>query len=162
MLAEIVGAMRRNHALEHATVAVLMSRRGPTLRVVGRATGDGFSLYGNVQERELAEAAAEALARLQRGEAQLAVTPLCGTNLAMAGTLAGIASLLAMGSGDRWERLPNVLLGALLAVMAAQPLGRWVQQHLTTSPDLSGVRIVGIRRGGSGRGRYFKVETASR
>lgn len=162
MRGEIIGAVRRNHALEHATVAVLMSRRGPTLRLVGRAAPDGFYLYGNVPEAELAEAAAEALERLQRGEAQLAVTPLCGTNLAVAGTLAGLASLLAMGSGDRWQRLPNVLLGTLLAVVAAQPLGRWVQQHLTTSPDLSGTRIVGIRRGGSGRRRSFKVETASR
>ena len=48
----------------------------------------------------------------------------------------------------------------LLSTAAAQPLGRWAQQHLTTSPDVSQTRILRVRAGGHGRGRYLKVETS--
>ena len=48
MLAKLIGSVRRNHALEHATIAVLASKMGRELRVVGRATRSGFYLYGNL------------------------------------------------------------------------------------------------------------------
>ena len=160
MLNRMIGSMRRNHALEHATVSVLLSRLGPNIRLVGRAVTSGFYIYGNVPAQELEAAAAEALVRMQRGEKQLAVSPLCGTNLAVAGTLAGIAALLTVGSGNRWERMPNVLMSAMLAVLAGQPLGRLAQKHLTTDAGLADTHIVGFRHGGRGGRRYSKVETA--
>jgi hypothetical protein len=67
----------------------------------------------------------------------LAVSPLCGTNLAVAGVLAGLASTVSAGNRSRWERLPGVLLASMLAVLAAQPVGRWLQKYVTTSPDLA-------------------------
>ncbi len=161
MIGRIVGSVRRNHALEHATVSVLLSRLGPNVRLVGRAVSDGFYIYTSTLKADQLESAAdEALDRMQRGESHLAVSPLCGTNLAVGGSLAGLAALMAVGSGDRWERMPNVLTAAMLAVMAGQPLGRLAQKYLTTSPDLKRTRITGIREGGSGRGRYIKVETS--
>ena len=160
MLGRIVESVRRNHALEHATVSVLLSRLGPNVRLVGRAVSDGFYIYGNVRQDQLESAADEALERMQRGESHLAVSPLCGTNLAMGGTLAGLAALITVGSGDRWERMPNVLTATMLAVLAAQPLGRLAQKYLTTSPDLDDANILSVRQGGSGRRRYLKVETA--
>ena len=162
MLDRLARAIRRNHGLEHATVAVLLSRRGPTLRLVGQAAPDGFYVYGgDVGEAELLSAADEALTRLQRGESSLAVSPLCGTNLAVGGVLAGLSTFAIAGGGDgRWNRLPNALALSLLSIVAAQPLGRWLQQHVTTSPDMSETRIVGVRSGGRGRGRYLKLETA--
>jgi hypothetical protein len=162
MLRKTIESVRRNHALEHATVAILMGRLGPGVRMVGRATSNGFYIYGDVPTDRLEESAAEGLARLKRGEAGLAVSPLCGTNLAVAGLLAGASSLLALGNRSRLERLPNVLLSAMLAVLAAQPLGRLVQRHITTSPDLADMEIVGIRQGEHGAARYHKVETRQR
>ena len=159
MLGKLIGSVRRNHALEHATVSILMGRLGPGTRMVGRATRSGFYIYGDVPTERVQESAAEGLARLKQGEANLAVSPLCGTNLAVAGLLAGASSLLALGNRGRLERLPNVLLSAMIAVLAAQPLGRSVQRHITTSPDLSDVEIVGIRSGSHGAARYHKVET---
>jgi hypothetical protein len=47
-------------------------------------------------------------------------------------------------------------------VLAAQPLGRWVQKHVTTSPDLRDVEIVGVHGSERRRGSYYKVETARR
>ena len=40
MLRGWIDAIRRNHALEHATVAVLLARHGP-MRLAGRASADG-------------------------------------------------------------------------------------------------------------------------
>ncbi len=160
MLGRLVGATRRNHALEHATIAVLLGKLGPSLRLIGRATRDGFYVYGDVPSDVLTAAAAEALVRLKGGESHLAVSPLCGTNLAVSGILAGVSSVVAMGPQDRREeRLPNVLLAAMVAVLAAQPIGRLIQKHLTTSPDLAQMRIRGVRKGDNGLGRFHKVDT---
>ena len=159
MLGSLIGSVRRNHALEHATIAVLANRLGRDARLVGRATRSGFYLYGDMQPEQVRDSAIEALQRLRRGESHLAVSPMCGTNLAVAGILAGVSSLLALGSRSRIERVPNVLLASMLAVLAAQPLGRLVQKHVTTDPDLSDTELVSIREGGRGAGRYHKVET---
>ena len=145
MLKRVINAVRRNHALEHATISILLSRHGPHMRILGRAAPDGFYIYGDIPTERLREFAQEGLTRLQRGESHLAVSPLCGTNLAVAGVLAGVASLFAMGGH---------------AVIAAQPLGRLVQKHLTTSPELDGVRIVSVDTMGKRFSRLHKVRTA--
>ena len=159
MLGKLIGSVRRNHALEHATIAVLAGRLGNDVRIVGRATRNGFYLYGDMEADRVRESTIEALHRLRRGEAHLAISPMCGTNLAVAGLLAGVSSLLALGNRSRLERLPNVLLASMSAVLVAQPLGRLVQKHVTTSPDLSDTELVGVRQGGRGPGRFHKVET---
>lgn len=160
MLKRVINAVRRNHALEHATISILLSRHGPHIRVLGRAAPDGFYVYGDIPTEALREFAQEGLARLQRGESHLAVSPLCGTNLAVAGLLAGLASLFARGGRSRLEGLPGALMGAMVAVLAAQPLGRLVQKHVTTSPELDGVRIVSVEPVGSRFPRLHKVRTA--
>jgi hypothetical protein len=162
MLLRMIAAVRRNHALEHATVSILLGRTGQNMRLVGRASPDGFYIYGNVPAQKIGECAAEGLARLKQGESQLAVSPLCGTNLAVAGVLAGVASLLAAGNRRRFDRLPNVLAAAVLAVVGAQPLGRLVQKHVTTSSDLDGLEIVGVTPAGKGLIPLHKVKTVYR
>ena len=159
MLGRIIGTVRRNHALEHATIAVLANRLGHDIRLVGRATYNGFYLYGDLQEDQIRDCTNEALQRLRHGEAYLAVSPMCGTNLAVAGMLAGLSSMVALGSRNRLARTPNVLLASMLAVLAAQPIGRYVQQYFTTDADLSDTEVLGIRTGGRGPGRFHKVET---
>ena len=159
MLGEIIGSIRRNHALEHATISVLAGKMGRDARLVGRATRNGFYLYGDMPADRVSDSAAEALQRLRRGEAHLAISPMCGTNLAVAGILAGLASLLALGNRSRIERTPNVLLASMLAVLVAQPLGRLAQKHVTTDPDLSDTEVVSVLQGGRGPARFHKVET---
>ena len=159
---DILANVRRNHALEHATIAILLGKVGPNTRLVGRATGDGFYIYGKVPTDKIHESAAEALARLKKGESQLAVSPLCGTNLAVAGVLAGLASLLALGNRSRWERVPNVLMAAVVAVVGAQPLGRVVQRYVTTSADVQGLDIVDVTAAARGLVPLHKVKTAFR
>jgi hypothetical protein len=159
MLKRVINSVRRNHALEHATISILLSRHGP-VRVVGRAVPDGFYIYGDIPTDRLRELADEALARLQRGEAYLAVSPLCGTNIAVAGVLAGVGSYLALGA-KRGGGVSAAIVAAVVAIIAAQPLGRLIQKHYTTSPDLDGVRIVSVRPMRQTLFRGHKVRTAA-
>jgi hypothetical protein len=144
MLGRWIDAVRRNHALEHATVAVFLARHGPT-RMAGRASGDGFFILGDVDERELQASAEQALRLLQAGQSGLAVSPLCGTNIAVAALLAAGTATTVLATGPRHSRFGSALVASMLAVIAAQPLGRSVQRHITTRPDLDDVELTGTR-----------------
>jgi hypothetical protein len=157
---DFIQNVRRNHALEHATVSMLLGRLGPSVRLIGRATGDGYYIYGDVPSDLLAQCAQEGLARLKRGEEFWAVTPLCGTNLATAGVLASLSTMAVLGNGPRKDKLGSALMAGVFAVTLAQPLGRIIQRHITTSPDLADTEIVSIES--RGNGRYYKVRTTRR
>ncbi len=148
----LIARIRRNHALEHATIHVL-TEHNPRRHLMGRTSDRGFYLFGEVKTEEVAAAVAEALARLQRGEHSLAVHPRCGTNLATAGVLAGLSSFVAMSgrSKSRLAKLPQVVLAATMAVIVAQSLGLAVQKHITTLSDMEGIIIEEITRQQRGR-----------
>jgi len=114
-----------------------------------------------VGPEDLQAAALEALLRLRRGESYLAISPLCGTNLSLTGILTGLAAFLVSRRSGRWERLPQAVLAAMLATVAAQPLGRLVQKHLTTSAQVDGLEVVGIEALDT-RLPVYKVRTAWR
>jgi len=156
-----IAAIRRNHALEHATVNIL-SQRCPDLRLVGRSNWAGFTLYGQVNTQDVEAAVSEALQRLRAGENQLAIHPHCGTNLATGIVLTGLVSQAAL-RGKRRSRLEKalyMLLGTGSALALAQPLGFKLQEHLTTSTDVAGLRVVGIRRQERGQLIMHRIETA--
>lgn len=140
--------LRQHHGLEHATVT-LLSRRLHDTSLVARSDLTGFTIFGAVDTDLLRQTVEEALARLQAGEQTLAVHPNCGTNVATAGILAGVAALLA-GSGHKrsfwWDRLPSAILAATVAILAAAPIGRWLQENVTTSCRVQGLRLAGIER----------------
>jgi hypothetical protein len=140
-------AVRQNHALEHATIHIL-SRRAPYTRIVGRSTFAGYLIYGSLATEEVASAASEALARLQQGEAHLAVHPRCGTNLAVTSIMAGTAAFGATLGRPRskLDRLPLALMAATLAAIVAQPLAHRIQEEVTTSPEVDGVYIASVTR----------------
>ncbi|MEO8458336.1 MAG: DUF6391 domain-containing protein [Chloroflexota bacterium] len=159
MLKQIINSIRRNHALEHATITLMLAQQGP-MRVVGRAGTDGFYVYANVATNKLEEFAHEALGRLQRGEASLAVSPLCGTNIAVAGILAGTASVFAVaGKRSFLDGVSRAVTASMFAIVASQPIGRLIQKNYTTSPDLEGVRIVSVEP--VGNIGLHKVRTAA-
>jgi hypothetical protein len=149
-----LGRVRRIHGLEHAAIH-LLSSRNPYLRLVGRSTPTGFYLYGAVETEKVAEAAGEALARLQNGQSDLAIHPRCGTNLAVVGILAGMSSLLASTGRSRsaLAKLPRVLLAATVAAIVSQPLAIQVQKYITTSPNPIDMRIGRITR--QERGKFL-------
>ena len=162
MIKNLVNAVRRNHALEHATITLMLAEEGP-MRVVGRAGTDGFHVYANITRDKLERFAQRALERMQAGEASLAVSPLCGTNIAVAGILAGAGSYLAIGSSRKGglDAITRAIMMGMLAVVASQPLGRLVQKNYTTSPDVEGLRIVSVEPVGGGRLGVHKVRTTA-
>jgi hypothetical protein len=146
-----ISRVRRNHALEHATMNVL-SERHRDLRLVGRASLWGFYIYGNVPTEGVLAAAQEGLRRLQAGNRRMAIHPNCGSNLAIAGILAGAGAFLALGGlskGPRgfWQRLfrlPFACTAAMLGIILAQPLGPLFQAHVTTQADVGDLRVVDV------------------
>jgi hypothetical protein len=151
---------RRNHGLEHATVTVLLEGSGYSRSLAGRSNSHGFDIVGPVSQEELEQAVAEGLRRMRAGEGSLAVSPFCGTTIAVTGMLAGIFALTAVGKNDRAKSLPNAMVGGMLAVLVGQPLGRMVQRYATTSADVAGLRVVSITRRGWGPFKGYRVETA--
>ena len=155
----LVAKIRRNHALEHATIHVL-TQHNPRQHLMGRTTARGFYILGEVEMEEVAAAVSEALVRLQRGEHSLAVHPRCGTNLATAGVLAGLFSFVAMSGRpkSRLAKLPQILLATTIAVIAAQSLGPAVQKYVTTLPEVEGVVIKEITRLQRGQAVIHRVD----
>ena len=141
----VVKCTRQNHAVEHATVH-LLTARGLSGRLVGRSDWQGFWLYGPVDSDSVTAAVREGLARLQTGQGELAIHPRCGTNLA---TTALITAAATFGSAQlpwrhRWQQVLRVG-GALAAALAVAPtMGLLAQRHLTTTADLTGVRVKSI------------------
>jgi hypothetical protein len=156
----LLDATRANHALEHATITILLGRMPRPVRMLGRSTPGGFYLHGNVPTDDLTAAVYEALERLQAGESRLAVSPLCGTNLAVAGLLAGLSSVVAFGAASRPDRWSRAVLAATGAVLLSQPVGHLIQRYITTSANLGGMRIKRILRTGRGAWTVHRVETA--
>lgn len=144
----LVRRTRRNHALEHATIH-LLSAALPGKPLAGRSTPFGFYLYGDVTQESLTAATYDALSRLKRGESRLAIHPGCGTNYLTSGTFAGLAAFTALSLGDqknRLSRLPDVLVAATLALMAAQPVGPMLQEKVTTLAEMGDLSIVSVRK----------------
>lgn len=141
--------LRRNHALEHATIH-LLSSRFPRILMVGRSDTRGFYLYGDVPTQAVEQAAIEALTRLQAGDQRLAIHPNCGTNYVTLGALAGTAAFLTLVGGkderrrDRWARLPFTVLAATAALIVGQPLALAVQRYLTTQASPGSLRLQGV------------------
>lgn len=146
---DIIGTIRRNHALEHATITVLRSK-GVHVALGGISGPNGFWLMGKVDPTTLQESAEEALSRLRAGEKKLAIQEQCGTNYVVPGLLAGLAAWLVMvfpGKGDwkdKWERLPLVMMIVTMATILAEPLGPLVQEKISTDPNPREMKITGI------------------
>lgn len=148
--------VRQHHAVEHATITILMARNPGLQLVGGRSDHRGFYVYGLVQTPALATAVQEALRRLKNGEARLAIHPNCGTNLVTTGTLAGVAALTAAAIGryrrvSVLEQIPAAVLAATGAVIASRPIGMRLQRQVTTLADVADLEMGEITRRELGR-----------
>jgi len=159
----ILSRIRRNHGLEHATLHVL-AERNPGRPMAGHSDLSGFWIIGNFSTEEIRLAVDEALARLQGGEAKLAIHPSCGTNYATAGILAGLAAGLAMfGVGKRprenFDRLPMAVMLATLALIVAQPVGLALQEKFTTSGAPGGLQVLEVQARNQGSLKVHRIVT---
>lgn len=137
--------VRRNHALEHAAITVVTERH-PAVFLRGRSNSRGFYIFGDIEAAELRSAIDEALRRLRDGQAELAIHARCGTNLAVAGILSGVAAALASQLKPRQNRFSYAVLAALGALMISPRVGTEAQRHLTTTADLADLDVGQIER----------------
>ncbi|GAC1472135.1 MAG: DUF6391 domain-containing protein [Chloroflexota bacterium] len=137
--------VRRNHALEHAAITIITERH-PTVFLQGRSNSKGFYVFGEVDTQELRSAIQEAVRRLGAGEAELAIHPRCGTNLAVAGVLSGLAAAAASGLKPRQNRFTYAILASLVSLVVAPQIGTEAQRYLTTRADLGDMAIDSIER----------------
>lgn len=134
--------LRRNHALEHATIVVMMERdRGRKFN--GFSDDDGFFVQGVRSTDEVDSAAREALQRLRAGEKGLAVHRNCGTTIVAANLLAAVFFLGAVGLGIfmEWPLYLMILGGIALSLLLRVPLSLLLQRFVTTDADLSNAEV---------------------
>ena len=156
----LIRRLRQHHAIEHATVAVLFERRG-RCKVFGLSDFGGFTLSGPFAADDVQAAAAEAIARLQSGQANLAVTDLCGTTLVTTAALAAIGALAGAGN-RRVANLPRAITFAVAGVALAPAAGRWLQRSLTTDASVEGLAVGGVSElGGSPARRRLRVHVTA-
>ena len=139
--------IRRNHALEHATMQVLAPKY-PRRPMGGHSNPFGFIILGDVDTADLADAAVEALERLRAGESELAIHPGCGTNYATSGLLAGSVAWYGLGGQGKWTkklwRIPFILPLVVLIWQLSKPLGPALQAKVTTEAEMGNMKILSV------------------
>jgi hypothetical protein len=140
-----ISKIRKHHAIEHASLSIIHAKNS-SLHLAGYSDALGFWIVGVVETDKIIAAVDEALSRLRAGEKSLAVHPNCGTNFAASGLVAGsLAWLGTIGSGksfrrhiDRW---PLIITLVTLGLIAAQPLGPYLQANYTTDANIGGLKV---------------------
>jgi hypothetical protein len=134
--------LRRNHALEHATIVVMMERE-PGRKLNGFSTDEGFFVQGVRSLEEVESAAREALDRLRNGEKGLAIHRNCGTTIVAANLLTALFFLasLAIGLYLNWPIYLLILGAIVLAFVLRVPLSLLLQRFVTTDTDLSNAEV---------------------
>lgn len=150
--------VRQNHALEHATIA-LLSPRHPKVVFTGRSIATGFYVWGKVDGAELRQTAEEALEILRTTDPEMAIHPRCGTNLAVAAVMAGLSAVMAGQIPPQRNRYSRGVLASLCALAVAQPVGFFVQRHYTTLTPKVTLRIIDVtpKRGLFGSGYFVRT-----
>jgi hypothetical protein len=152
---------KRNHGLEHGTISLLLSRIPHDQPMAGYSIPAGFFVVGDVTTEQVRETANEALTRMQAGEADLAISPFCGTNIVVGAALATAGSLIGYRFGGRGMRGVNrAFSNAALAIVASRPVGRMAQQRFTTSADNATMSIVSMTRYQLGKFTIHWISTA--
>lgn len=138
------GAVRQNHALEHATI-VLLSRKYPEIRLSGISFAAGFFVFGDVPTEAIIPTANEALNLLRTTHPELAIHERCGTNLAVSGMLTGLSAMLVARMRKPYRTLNNVILASTAALVLARPLGMIVQRYVTTQTPNPTMEVLNAR-----------------
>ncbi len=116
------GAVKQNHALEHATI-VLLSKKYPDVRLSGISFASGFFVFGELPTEAILPTAQEALNLLRTTNPELAVHERCGTNLAVSAMLTGFSAMAVAKMRRPYGNANNVILASTAALVLARPLG---------------------------------------
>ncbi len=135
--------IRRNHAIEHATINVLEQLSGYRLNISGLSREDGFYIAG-IQDPEMVEqSSVQGLTLLKQGNCNLAIHRRCGTDVAIANFVSALVFLVLLftiGMFSIW----SIIVALLLSNLMSPFLGEVVQKYFTISCDVENMEIVGL------------------
>ena len=141
----LIANVRRNHAIEHATVTLLLER-GARAPMGGYSISPGFVIWSRAPVEDVSLAARDALDLLKAGNADLAISPYCGTNLVAYAVVGALAARIFSGPKKNfWSALRGAIAALVAAALLGRPLGRLIQRHFTTLPQVEEVELVEIR-----------------
>ena len=144
LIGDAITQVRKNHSLEHATIAVLQES-GVRLPLAGYSTSGGFFILGRASTEVIDQAAHVALSRLIAGQRELAISPYCGTNIATGAFLAAVLSSVLVGRRQgRLRRIGGAAVAIVGASLLSRPVGKGLQRLYTTLADVSDVTIVDV------------------
>lgn len=138
------GAVKQNHALEHATI-VLLSKKYPDVRLAGISFAAGFFVFGDLPTEAIYPAAQEALNLLRTTSPELAIHERCGTNLAVTSLLTSLSAMTVARMRRPYSSFNNVVLATTAALILSRPLGLTVQRHVTTQTPNASMTILGVK-----------------
>ena len=134
--------LRRNHALEHATINVIEERYGAS-RLAGLAESGGFTIQGGATPDLVASAAQEALERLKSGERRLAIHPRCGTSLIAAQLVMAVVFVAAVILLHELSWIAFAA-GLLAAIVLGPRLSLILQRFVTTDARVGHLQISSV------------------
>ena len=138
----LIDNVRRNHAIEHATVT-LMLERGVRVPMGGYSTPKGFIIWSRAPWQDVSLAARDALDLLKAGNADLAISPYCGTNIVTYVLVGALAARVFSGRKKGfWAAFRGAAAALVAAALLGRPLGRLIPAplHYPTPRRGSGVR----------------------
>jgi len=139
------GAVKQNHALEHATI-VLLSKKYPDVRMAGISFASGFFVFGDLPTEAILPAAQEALTLLRTTSPELAIHERCGTNLAVTSILTGLSAMTVAKMRRPYGNANNVILATTAAIILGRPLGLLAQRYFTTQTPNNSMKITGVKK----------------
>lgn len=135
--------LRKNHALEHATINVLEEKLGRKNIFSGYARENGFYVFGPVSVDEVLYSSIEGRERLINDEKNLAIHNRCGTSIAVATFLTFFTFLILLivtGSINIFLLLIAFLIGEILGPL----LGKFTQAYFTTDTNVNDIKIIDV------------------
>ncbi len=147
-------SLRKNHALEHATINVLEERFNYH-QLAGYAEDEGFFIMGLQSPEQVEMAAREGLKRLKNGERELVIHDRCGTTITAANLASAVLFLLLLFLSGMFT-LWTMLAAVVLANFVGPALGRFMQKNITTSAEVDEVEIIGAEIDRGGRGGFWQ------
>ena len=142
----VIDDVRRNHAIEHAVVTLLLER-GARVPMGGYSIPSGFVIWSRSRVEEVSLATRDAIALLKAGNSDLAISPFCGTNIATCALVGALAAKIFSGrKKTRFSTLRGIVAAMAAVAFLGRPLGRLFQRHFTTLPYIEGVEVLEIRQ----------------
>ncbi|MGB9750406.1 MAG: DUF6391 domain-containing protein [Caldisericia bacterium] len=135
--------LRKNHALEHATINVLEEKLRRKNIFSGYARENGFYVFGEASPDDVFTSSIEGRERLINGEKNLAIHNRCGTSIAVATFLTFITFLILLVI-THTINIFLLLIAFLIGEIFGPALGKFTQEYFTTDSNVDDIKILDI------------------